>query len=299
MRSTTPAPPPALPPSELPDPEAPTETRICNKKIEDYRPGYPRFTALLAAYEPYVICRRFTKLRARLLLLKQDQLSVLEARLEEVDQRERCPLFLGMSRCDTNSERAALLSEIESKLKEYDEFVERTRQMLTLSPARSRDVESLQNWLDSNGCIAEEECAYLTHRKDLISLAPCGDKASSKLETWVENMLVRHWRGFRKSRSHDLSDDPNVYIYSGPWIRRLARTLLLLLITFLLLVPVILCNLIDNFAIRIFVYVLCTVVYLLVVSLLTKSRTMELIFAGVTYATVLIVFVSGTDGGNT
>ena len=88
--------------------------------VEDYSPGYPRYTALLAAYDPYLICRRFSKLRARLLLLKQDRLSVLESKLEETDQNEKCPLFLGKSRCDRNADRISLLSEIETRLKDYD-----------------------------------------------------------------------------------------------------------------------------------------------------------------------------------
>jgi len=90
--------------------------------VEEYRPGYPQFTALLAAYDPYVICRRFTKLRARLLLLKQDRLSVLEKSLEEIDQEEECPLFLGASRRDRNLERASLLSEVEARLDDYGEY---------------------------------------------------------------------------------------------------------------------------------------------------------------------------------
>jgi hypothetical protein len=87
--------------------------------VEDYRPGYPRFTALLSAYDPYFLCRRFSKLRARLLLLKQDRLSVLEQKLEQVDHEETSPLFLGKSRCDRNSERISLLSDIESCLANY------------------------------------------------------------------------------------------------------------------------------------------------------------------------------------
>lgn len=90
--------------------------------VEDYRPGYPRYTALLAAYDPYTICRRFSKLRARLLLLKQDRLSMLEERLEMIDREERSPLFLGKSRCDANPERITLLSEIDSQLAEYGTF---------------------------------------------------------------------------------------------------------------------------------------------------------------------------------
>ena len=90
--------------------------------VEDYRPGYPRFTALLSAYEPYFLCRRFSKLRARVLFLKQDRLSVLEERLERIDHEEASPLFLGKLRCDRNLERTSLLSDIESGLADYGKY---------------------------------------------------------------------------------------------------------------------------------------------------------------------------------
>lgn len=92
------------------------------KKLEDYRAGYPRFTALLSAHKPYFISRHFSKLRARLLLLKQDRLAILEQKLEQIDQEETSPLFLGKSRCDKNTDRITLLSEIESCLTDYGTY---------------------------------------------------------------------------------------------------------------------------------------------------------------------------------
>lgn len=91
-------------------------------KVEDYNPGYPRFTALLSAYAPFLICRRFNRLRARLLLLKQDKLSILEERLDQIDAQEASPLFLGKSRYDANMDRLSLLTEIEARLADYGEF---------------------------------------------------------------------------------------------------------------------------------------------------------------------------------
>ena len=41
---------------------------IIFEEVEDYTPGYPRYTTLLAAYKPYFIVRRSSKLRARVLL---------------------------------------------------------------------------------------------------------------------------------------------------------------------------------------------------------------------------------------
>lgn len=96
-----------------------TDRSGLTRSVEDYRPGYPRFTALLSAHEPYFLCRRFSKLRARLLLLKQDRLSMLEQRLERVDHEEISPLFLGRSRGDGNMERISVLSDIESRLADY------------------------------------------------------------------------------------------------------------------------------------------------------------------------------------
>jgi hypothetical protein len=87
--------------------------------VEAYRPGYPRFTALLAAYNPFFICRRFDTLRARILLLKQDKLSSLEKRLLQIDEQETSLLFLGKSRSDRNADRLAVLAEIESCLVDY------------------------------------------------------------------------------------------------------------------------------------------------------------------------------------
>ncbi|CAF9941261.1 MAG: hypothetical protein HETSPECPRED_003034, partial [Heterodermia speciosa] len=99
--------------------ERTTTTDLETGKIEEYESGYPRFTALLSAHRPWLICRRFDKLRARIVLLKQDKLSLLEQRLERVDHEETSLLFLGKSRCDGNRDRLSTLSEIEAALADY------------------------------------------------------------------------------------------------------------------------------------------------------------------------------------
>ncbi len=73
--------------------------------------------------------------------------------------------------------------------------------MLNLCPAERRDVESLNHWLDGNGCLSEEESAYLTHHGELVSLAPASDNAMLQLESWVEDKLIWLWSRFRKVRN--------------------------------------------------------------------------------------------------
>lgn len=74
--------------------------------------------------------------------------------------------------------------------------------MLSLDTAEARDIESLRNWSDGTGCIAREETAYLAHSRELASLAPSKDSALLKLEIWVEDVLIRFYRGFRDVRKH-------------------------------------------------------------------------------------------------
>ena len=90
--------------------------------VEDFRPGYPRFAALIASHTSFHVCRRFLRIRARLLLLKQDELSLLESQLDRIDHEETRELFLGNRRRDKNPERKEILMKLEVALASYGEF---------------------------------------------------------------------------------------------------------------------------------------------------------------------------------
>ena len=53
------------------------------------------------------------------MLAKQDNICDLEDRLKQVDEAENVPLFLGMSRADTNPRRQEVLAEIDRALSDY------------------------------------------------------------------------------------------------------------------------------------------------------------------------------------
>ncbi|KAL0932610.1 uncharacterized protein CTRU02_211573 [Colletotrichum truncatum] len=269
--------------------------KLHGRGVEDHRAGYPRFAALIAANDSFFVFRRFLRLRARVLLLKQDHLSVLEEKLDLLDEKEESPLFLGKSRCDRNEARKSLLLEIESCLSSYDSFSDQTRRALSLGTAPSKDVLSLQNWVENSSCLSRDETAYLEEEADLAPMACSKDSAVEKLEDWVEGKLIHYYRGFRKSPLHNVSNDANVYIYSGSLVKGSARALMLCLATGLILIPVIICLAVDSAVARVLVIILSTVSFLSVLSQLTNARMMELVLAGATFATVLTVFVSGEN----
>ncbi|KAI0436947.1 hypothetical protein F4803DRAFT_566438 [Xylaria telfairii] len=264
------------------------------KTIEEYRAGYPRFCAFAAANPNFLICRRFLRLRSRILYLKQDKLVQLEQQLDNLDQNETSPLFLGMSRCDRNTARTSALSQISVLLDDYDCFLEKTHRVLGYN---QRDVSSLRNWME-NGSLSKVERKYLDQERDLINLASSNDAGRKNLEDWVEDFVVDNWKGFRSIPGHEASTDPNIYLYSGTLIKGIADTLMLLLIAILLLTPVVACILITSMWARISVIIGATLIYLSILSRLTKAKMIELILAGATFATILNVFVVGVNNGS-
>lgn len=91
--------------------------------VEDYSSGYPRFSALIGTHASFYVCRRFSTLRARLLLQKQDRIAELEHQLQHIDEEELQPLFLGSLRRDRNQDRERVLADIDVALQDYGEAV--------------------------------------------------------------------------------------------------------------------------------------------------------------------------------
>lgn len=87
--------------------------------VEGYPSEYPRDLALPAAHDSSNVHRRSSNLRARLQLLKQDDLSILERDLEKVGVPATRQLPLSSQRSDSKQEREAGLVEIGNALADY------------------------------------------------------------------------------------------------------------------------------------------------------------------------------------
>ncbi|KAM0461566.1 hypothetical protein ACHAPV_004272 [Trichoderma viride] len=247
--------------------------------FKDFPQGYPRFSALLASHDSFHLCRRFSALRTRLLLLKQDRLTILEKRLEKLDRGEVARLSLGTCRADKNEDRHAILAEIDNALTDYDAFLERHHQALSFSTAPARPVSTLWNWVEGTGCMARAETAYLEHGEDLISLATPEDNIVTWLETLAEYVSLY----FHKQSGPETSQGPDVYIFPPSPIRRAVQIILAPLFTLLLLTPVVICNFVSGLTARLVIVILTTTGFIAALSCLTNIRPVDLIIAGATY----------------
>jgi hypothetical protein len=70
--------------------------------------------------------------------------------------------------------------------------------VLSFKLAEPRARTSLQNWVDGTGCLVREETEYLDYSEELIELGAASDNATAKLEAWVEDNLIRFYKGFRQ-----------------------------------------------------------------------------------------------------
>ncbi|ENI00758.1 hypothetical protein COCC4DRAFT_65188 [Bipolaris maydis ATCC 48331] len=270
---------------------AATDIELANS-IEDYRPGYPQLSALIAADSCFHICRRFSTVRARLLLIKQDKLSSLEQQLENTDYDEQAPLFLSCSRLDRNSKRLALLDEIDTRLADYDAFVKRGKDILSFTQAPTRSIHSLKNFVRNTACLGRTEREYLSRERDLMTLGPEQESGVQAMQAWVEDVIISMIEHCKKGPKRSVSRDANIFIFNGALSAFITRFLIACILVAVLLAPVLLCNLLEGEKSRMMVVVFATVLVVAMLSMLEKTNTVPLFIAGTAYATVLVVFVS-------
>ncbi|KAF8862660.1 hypothetical protein BDZ45DRAFT_584922 [Acephala macrosclerotiorum] len=264
--------------------------------VEDAPEGYPRFSAFIGAHSSFCICRRFSMVRARLLLLKQDRVSVLEAQLEKVDCEETKFLFLGNARRDKNEKRKAVLTQLDVALADYDDFVKRCREVLEAPEAKAHHVKSIQTWVNGTACLSREETAFLAQKQDLMAVARPVDSVLSRVQVILFIMIRPLWPTLRSSH-FNVSRDPNVFIPSSPLGRRVGQSILASFATVVLTIPVIIINLLDSSGARLGMAVAASALFVFMLSFLMHAQTKELFLAGATYAAILVVFIAGNNGG--
>lgn len=95
--------------------------------VDDHPQGYPQLAAFVNSDENFLVARKYGFLRSRVLLYRQDELSVLEKDLIALDDddKEKRELALRSRKHDEETDkdpiysRKVLIQKIDDKLKEY------------------------------------------------------------------------------------------------------------------------------------------------------------------------------------
>ena len=162
--------------------------------LEDFPQGYPRLAAHANSDIDTLLFRRFGWLRCRALLHVQDELQVLETNLRNLDQKHGSEAShrLMSKRIDETFHdegiaytRTAMMNEIKSKLKEYDDLLARQHAISSRPKPGKREFRSYFDWIINDPPVVEEELQFVYHKDDFLAL---GEQADSWLGPLVDGV---------------------------------------------------------------------------------------------------------------
>lgn len=266
-------------------------------KIDDSPRGYPSLAAFMSADKDFTMFRSFSRLHTRLLLHKQDELTELEQRLDELDQADSkvAPYLLITNRdVSGDTERRALLSEIEIKLNEYNKLLEALMNHQERPEPNEAQIRSVRNWVDGKRPIVYSETTFLNDRSDLKRSKHTVE--SGGLESLLDSLSTwPYLRGICKLFSlldtSGRSSDPKVKIIRLSRLVAVSRALNTLLAIATLVAPIVVLYLVKPIPKRLFVIAAFTVVFSSALCWLTSSRNYEIFSATAAYCAVMVVFV--------
>lgn len=182
--------------------------------VDDHPRGYPKLAAFMSSDENFLVCRKYSFLRSRVLLYRQDELSKLEDTLVALDQEDAetddASRLALMSRKtdearneDPRYSRKTLIQKIDDKLKQYgeswqferskkltltaDDCVSNIRLYASMRAPCSRNWNSFAAWMKNIKPLTPEEREFMNHKDDFVALAD--DAECGWLDGVVEDIL--------------------------------------------------------------------------------------------------------------
>ena len=216
------------------DPDSSKEVRISpipleilfNRALVDDHPrGYPKLAAFMSSDENFLVCRKYSFLRSRVLLYRQDELSKLEETLVALDQEDwetdDASRLALMSRKtdearneDPRYSRKTLIQKIDDKLKQYgmywqfgrsekltlatDNCVSNIRLYAGMRTPCNRNWNSFAAWMKNKKPLTPEEREFMHHKDDFVALADdaeCG---------WLDGVVEDTLSGFLPKKVIDV-----------------------------------------------------------------------------------------------
>ncbi|KAK4226716.1 hypothetical protein QBC38DRAFT_392594 [Podospora fimiseda] len=257
--------------------------------------GYKGYANFVSSDDDFFILRRFDALNARIALRLQDQVSLLEEELVELDKKYSDRNFRDLNnggfRRD-QEDRFKKLEEICLKLSQYNDFLLQQSHLRQLPKAPSRDIQSVRNWHYNHDykAISPEEQRYLEYDKDLISVAV---QEKSPLRQLIDNTPFLRTLPLWKHREEDVPiyDAGHLSYYSEKRKDAFSSGVIVLIGAVVLIVPIWTLQALETLQSKLAVITAFILILLAVVSLTMATRPYEAWAIAAAYAAVLMVFV--------
>ncbi|KAF9695172.1 hypothetical protein EKO04_007093 [Ascochyta lentis] len=287
----------------LQQPVISARTSSSDPKIKNWKDvGYRGYSAFLASDDDFMIYRRFGTLNARLLLRLQDQIAELEERLEALEKEHAGPTAPdtnnGTFRNDPLLERKAILDEMNSRVREYNELLIQNSTLRDQPAVAQRHVESLNIWHENVPyAVDDAEKKYLDQPHDLIRVVP-------KSVAPVRRLLEKSSR-FRLSKLWALENPPlpqhsvhpeEIHYSSDAKIDNAVGVTITMLGMIMLIAPLWILNETSGPRARLAIITGFIVIFLGLIAFTTVAKPFESLAAAAAYSAVLVVFLQTGTG---
>ncbi|KAL9078791.1 MAG: hypothetical protein Q9157_002274 [Trypethelium eluteriae] len=152
--------------------------------------GYPALAEYLGSDDRLMVFRRFSRLQARLILEKQDQIRLLEEEIDQCDDDDKLKDSLqreNPSRLQTryryNAEeaehRSKLFQRAEREFLEYapEKLLSAAHRLTTLERPIPYEYKNIFNYINTAKPVTRPEAAYIEDHVDLVTLRGSGIQA--------------------------------------------------------------------------------------------------------------------------
>ncbi|KAJ9648280.1 hypothetical protein H2199_001133 [Coniosporium tulheliwenetii] len=257
------------------------------QNFDDYPSGYPQLAAVVNSDPNFRVYRRFGTLRNRVMFYRQHELAKLEERLQEMDLADdQAHPYRNQSirrdKADPESERQALMDEIDQKLEHYDKLLAREQKSLLMERPTKRNYRSLINYIWNEKPIVQSEMTFLNPADDFVILSKEQD---SPFHVRIEKLLQksgRDWlkRLFSTPEQRQKTQDSAIDLYSKARINYLVQAIVALVTIILLMTPICLLFYLDfNREVKVVVVLLFVSLFPATITILARPKNHEVFAA--------------------
>ncbi|KJX93698.1 hypothetical protein TI39_contig4268g00026 [Zymoseptoria brevis] len=287
---------------------------------EEPIPGYPQLAQFIGSDERSMIFRQFTKLQARLILEKQDEMREIEDELYFYDRDDFLKLgapgddplkpdrLSRRLRVDPEEQkrRQEMMELAERKFKEYATLLEAARSMASYERPASYEIKNVLRFVLGTKPVRPVECNWILEQRDLVTLRAARQHAAIGFGTeWLLNKIrsrsAEFAARFKTQHTNDAPTAETLAKSQGQWIKENARSvqlaswfvagLLLLCVPLFFVVPILALSRVGgNIGQSIGVLTAFALVFTLLLSLGTSARPHEVLSCSAAYLAVLVVF---------